>query len=756
MFKKLVSLLWLGLFLGAFVPAHSLAQDEFDDDFEDRQVEQQQAQERGSAETERQRTAGESSSFEEDGFSDDGIAENRFVDDVSVRDPEANPSDASGEPSGLTRRDRLVLHNSYGGSVGGIRIVDAGSGPSESFRVQLLGEFFQQGGFLELGDENQRIGGSLSLSWTPFSFLEFYGSIISYANSNKAEKPGLFQVLGDSAVGVKAFAEPLSWLRLGGDVSVHVLNVVGNIGWENFNFSLRANATADLRALENNRIPLLARLNLEYEFDNSEGLINKTEQARYNALPDPRTYREESRHLISRVERFALGINRTDFFRIGVGLEAPVDVTSDFTISPMVEWLLSVPVNRNGYSCLYVSTDGGNTGKVGYTDGCLDRQGFESFPQTLTLGMRVLPPVKGLGILVGLDIGLTGMSTNVRELAATQPYNFMFALSYAYDTFVPPPVLVEAPKEEDTTQVAKTGHIRGTVVEQGAGTAVAHATVLYAGTELTGQTTNAAGQFVSYELAPGEHRLELSHPDYESGSCAATIAEAGGDADLRCELVAKPKNGDLKAQLVSDAGTPVSGATVHVQGPLNASGTQGPTTLTTDASGNLVAANLAPGTYTAKVDVEGYLLGAYTFEIRAKETASPAMVLVKKPSRPLVSLRAREIVIMRQVQFATDSAEILPESTPLLTAVADVLLRNPEITRVEIQGHTDNRGGSDHNKDLSERRAQSVLQWLIQAGIEATRLESKGFGDTRPLAPNITSRNRARNRRVQFMILDRQ
>src|SRR5690606_13099793 len=126
-----------------------------------------------------------------------------------------------------------------------------------------------------------------------------------------------------------------------------------------------------------------------------------------------------------------------------------------------------------------------------------------------------------------------------------------------------------------------------------------------------------------------------------------------------------------------------------------------------------------------------------------------------QPRNPLVRIRARQITIRRQVNFATDSADILPESDALLSEVADVILRHPELTRIQIQGHTDNRGGEQHNQDLSQRRAEAVRDWLVRAGVDASRLEARGFGQSEPLVPNITASNRARNRRVQFVILER-
>jgi outer membrane protein OmpA-like peptidoglycan-associated protein len=83
-----------------------------------------------------------------------------------------------------------------------------------------------------------------------------------------------------------------------------------------------------------------------------------------------------------------------------------------------------------------------------------------------------------------------------------------------------------------------------------------------------------------------------------------------------------------------------------------------------------------------------------------------------------------------------------------------VLARNPQVQRLEVQGHTDNRGTPAHNLQLSQQRAETVVRWLVGFGIEPARLEAKGYGDERPLVPNLTTENRARNRRVQFIILD--
>ena len=85
-----------------------------------------------------------------------------------------------------------------------------------------------------------------------------------------------------------------------------------------------------------------------------------------------------------------------------------------------------------------------------------------------------------------------------------------------------------------------------------------------------------------------------------------------------------------------------------------------------------------------------------------------------------------------------------------LDAVAEVLQQNTAM-RIEVQGHTDNKGSAAYNLKLSDRRAASVKKYLTAHGISADRLVSYGYGMQRPIVPNDTDQNRALNRRVQFI-----
>ncbi len=123
----------------------------------------------------------------------------------------------------------------------------------------------------------------------------------------------------------------------------------------------------------------------------------------------------------------------------------------------------------------------------------------------------------------------------------------------------------------------------------------------------------------------------------------------------------------------------------------------------------------------------------------------------KKPSLAIVT--DKEIKILQQIHFEYNKSNIRPESFPVVDAVAEIMKQNPKI-KIEVQGHTDNRGNKRYNQDLSEKRAGAVMQALVARGIERERLRSQGYGMDRPLVPNDTDQNRALNRRVQFIRIE--
>ena len=112
----------------------------------------------------------------------------------------------------------------------------------------------------------------------------------------------------------------------------------------------------------------------------------------------------------------------------------------------------------------------------------------------------------------------------------------------------------------------------------------------------------------------------------------------------------------------------------------------------------------------------------------------------------------RDMLQLRdKLYFALDEAVLEPESLPILDEVAQVLTDNPGF-RVQVEGHTDTTGGEGHNQTLSERRAEVVVRYLVDKGVAADRLKSKGFSSSQPLDTNTTTAGRDNNRRVEFVV----
>ena len=122
----------------------------------------------------------------------------------------------------------------------------------------------------------------------------------------------------------------------------------------------------------------------------------------------------------------------------------------------------------------------------------------------------------------------------------------------------------------------------------------------------------------------------------------------------------------------------------------------------------------------------------------------------EKPRR--VEVTKQQIVIKEQIQFESGKAAIRSASYPVLDDVVMVLRDYPDI-QIRVEGHTDNVGNDALNLELSKARADSVFEYIIARGIDARRVLTEGFGETRPIDTNTTTAGKARNRRVEFHIL---
>jgi outer membrane protein OmpA-like peptidoglycan-associated protein len=118
----------------------------------------------------------------------------------------------------------------------------------------------------------------------------------------------------------------------------------------------------------------------------------------------------------------------------------------------------------------------------------------------------------------------------------------------------------------------------------------------------------------------------------------------------------------------------------------------------------------------------------------------------------LTPINNNSVFVLRNLFFDTDKYDLKPESAEELLQLVELMKMNPKM-EVMITGHTDNQGAADYNVKLSENRAASVVAYLVKAGIASARLKWKGYGDSRPAAANDTEEGRAKNRRIELVIL---
>ena len=684
------------------------------------------------------------------------------------------------------RRTSLMIQNNLAGSTGLLHTSNAGSGAPGTLRVGFITSYFAGSGFLCAGgkcnyntatnpagkndDEVTRIGAHLSMNATLLPFLEAYAGFHASATENDQSRPRLLQVLGDTNIGLKGFLpyQPDSIFSVGGELQLWLLNGTGGVGLDGSgtSYAIRGLASADLnnRTNPDDRVPLRFNMNIGYMFDKSGELVVDTEKARNDQR-------------ITRIERYGLDINRVDNFQIGLGVEGMFDY-----VRPFAEWTIDVPMNRQDYVC--------NESRKEVGDGCLGTDaGFSSSPSRVTLGARAYPGIDGLSLLAAFDIGTGATSNFIQEVAPESPWTLYLGLGWAADTKKEPPIVKEVQVDKPAAApVAADRYVAGSVVEKGTNAPVANAIIRFDGRNLTGMVAGDDGAFRTIDLDPGTYTFTVKADGYRDGQCQATIPAAGGFAsagppgytapaypgapgaapmgpggpgmapapagnqptivNMTCELEALPKVGNIVGGLVDgESNQPISTASVKITDKLNRE-----LELSADASGAFRFENVPPGAAKITVTAQGYFVSVTELEVKPQEDLRATISLNKRPKTPNVTVAANEVKLKKQVHFAHDAATIEPDSHALLEELADVLKNRAEISKLEIQGHTDNTGSPVYNQRLSQQRADAVRDALMKLGIDGSRMESKGYGQDKPLVPNVSPANRSRNRRVQLII----
>lgn len=168
----------------------------------------------------------------------------------------------------------------------------------------------------------------------------------------------------------------------------------------------------------------------------------------------------------------------------------------------------------------------------------------------------------------------------------------------------------------------------------------------------------------------------------------------------------------------------------------------------TGSSGKFLVCLPTNRKYGLFVSSTGYLFHSEHFDFNG-------VYPIEKPYRVEIQLNAikkDQVIVMRNIFFATDSYELQRESTVELDKLVAILQQNPSIC-IEIGGHTDNQGSNEYNQQLSEQRAKSVANYISQHGIDSKRVKWAGYGESKPIDTNNSEYGRAQNRRTEVKIL---
>lgn len=164
-------------------------------------------------------------------------------------------------------------------------------------------------------------------------------------------------------------------------------------------------------------------------------------------------------------------------------------------------------------------------------------------------------------------------------------------------------------------------------------------------------------------------------------------------------------------------------------------------------NGNYLIVIPGKSEYALHVSEPGYLFYSLHFNYEVKDQEQPLIINIA-----LQPIQKNAVTILNNIFFESNKYEVTAKSIPELEEVVKFLNANPS-TKVEISGHTDNVGDEKYNQLLSQKRAQSVIDYFLNKGIASDRLTKIGYGSKSPIQPNDTEEHRQANRRIEFKIL---
>jgi outer membrane protein OmpA-like peptidoglycan-associated protein len=325
------------------------------------------------------------------------------------------------------------------------------------------------------------------------------------------------------------------------------------------------------------------------------------------------------------------------------------------------------------------------------------------------------------------------------------PWQIILGLGWSFD---PTPTIKEVPAENTTppppTPVME-GRILGQVVDPD-GNPVPDAKILFPGLVTGAILTDASGNFTSYRFPAGSVAMQVVVNNEVAIEQTADVVD-GQDTQVTITLQSgvSPATGILRGNFVDESGAPIPNVTMHVTGQ----GVDEPFSGTPDGQ---IALELFAGDYRGTLKAGGFKDKTITFTVPADSdfTLNETMTKDAPPDTPRVIGGDRSIRLKGRINY--DGNSVAASSHGILDELATFLKYHPEYAKVQIGVHTDDRGAA---KQRSDDRAESVVSYLVSQGVSPNQVSAKGYGASKPVAVNLTSKGRAKNNRTVITVLQK-
>ncbi len=628
---------------------------------------------------------------------------------------------------------------SVSGATGLDKTWSADPGPEGTTRLRLSLGYFDADDFPNPSANDVFVGSNFAVAYTPHRWVETFLSIRATSNTVTFSDPEeeadprveLLQTQGDTTLGAKFGGFIKDDIAVAAAAAVKFASGVGSAGFDlgATNVDLRVLGTFDFTRKQN--IPVRTHFEVSYLIENTESLFD-------TRVGEP-----------TLAEEFGLQIARYNRLGIGIGLEIPFDEY----ISPFFDYRVEVPL------LVELSRRSPDSNELS----------FSSIPHGLTVGVRSFP-LENLAVDVAARIGFS--SEPYTGVPATPPWQLIFGVGYTLD---PRPVVelrtvvkkVAAPKPK-VPKAAKNGpqlaFVAGKVLDAKTKKPIAGAQVLYAGHKgKAAQLTDGKGGFAGYAFPPGKKlRVRASAPGYGDQS-VNVVPKLGKLSTVELTLAPGPKTSataHLEVRIFDALGRPLE-AKVVVDGKAAAGGMSKP--------GQPFKIQVSPGPHALVVTKKGFEPAAQATTVKAGKTATLRIKMeTRRRGRSVgtggggsgggggaaVRFTNTRVKLRGGVQFEGTTATLTAKTKRRLDALARAMKRRNSLKRLRVAVHTDNRGGKAQMTKLSNERARAIKSHLVKKGVAAGRLQPRGYGGDKPVAPNLTARGRAKNNRVLFVILE--